>query len=145
MASGQQYPDVIDPSRVGSYPALTKSGGGFVWDEVLEYRVWCHPELGARDLEEGSDYYFAFANYADALEFSQQTEGAEAPLALVLQREYIDEPEPGIFVHVKEERITEWPVAFLARPRRRDQTIPDFLAPDAPNNKLDILRGLAKT
>jgi hypothetical protein len=26
-----QYPHVLDPTRVGTYPALAKSGGGFVW------------------------------------------------------------------------------------------------------------------
>ena len=64
-------------------------------------------------------------------------------MALVLQREYIDEDEPGCYVHVREHRITEWPVEFLSRPRRDDGTIPDFLAPDAPPNRLEVLRGLA--
>ena len=39
--------------------------------------------------------------------------------------------------------MTEWPVEFLRRPRRTPDTIPAFLAPDAPTNRLDILRGLA--
>ena len=69
--------------------------------------------------------------------------GTEEPLALVLQREYIDEPEPGQYVHMREERVTEWPVVFLGRPRRDALTIPEFLADDAPANRLDILRGLA--
>jgi hypothetical protein len=138
------YPDVLDPSRVGTYPALAKAGGGFVWDAVLEYRVWCHPENGAPDEDNGSDYFYCFATYAEALAFSQKTRGAEEPLALVLQREYISEPEPGHYIHVQEERITEWPVAFLSRPRRTESTIPDFLSPSAPSNRLDILRGLAK-
>jgi hypothetical protein len=137
------YPFVLDSSLVGTYPAHTKSGGGFVWDAVLEYRVWLHPELGAPDEADGSDYCYAFASYEEAASFSNATEGAEEPLALVLQREFIDEPEEGVFVHVREERITEWPVAFLSRPRRTDQTIPAFLAPDAPSNRLDILRGTA--
>ncbi|HEX7772968.1 MAG TPA: hypothetical protein VF435_11145, partial [Pyrinomonadaceae bacterium] len=63
---------------------------------------------------------------------------------LVLQREYISEEVPEKYVHVKKERITEWPVVFLSRPRRTSNTIPDFLSPDAPPNRLDILRGLAK-
>ncbi len=46
--------------------------------------------------------------------------------------------------HVKEVRITEWPVEFLRYPRRTAKTIPDFLSPNAPSNRLDILRGLAK-
>src|SRR5262249_19083989 len=95
------------------------------------------------DLDNGSDYYHAFATYEQALAFSQCTEGAEAPLALIRQIEYIDEPKPGEYRHVKEQRITEWPVEFLLRPRRTPNTIPDFMSPDAPSNRLDILRGLA--
>lgn len=138
------YPPVSDPNLVGTYPATAKAGGGFVWDEVLEYRVWCHPERGAPDEAEGSDYYYVFDTYEEALECSQQVTGAEEPLALILQEEYIDEPEPGRYVHVKEKRIAEWPVIFLNRPRRNAWTIPNFLAPDAPSNRLDILRGIAQ-
>ena len=138
------YPHVLDAGRVGTYAASAKAGGGFVWDEVLEYRVWCHPERGAPDEEDGGDYFYAFATYAEALACFQQTKGAEEPLALILQREYIAEEEPEQYVHVKEERITEWPATFLSRPRRTPRTIPDFLASDAPANRLDILRGLVK-
>ena len=138
-----EYPEVKDPSLVGSYAAVAKSGGGYVWDAVLEYRVWCHPHDSAPDLEDGNDYYYVFITYEEALAYSQQTEGAEAPLALVLQEEYISEPEPGNYIHVKNEHITEWPVVFLKRPRRTECTIPDFMSPNAPSNKLDILRGLA--
>jgi hypothetical protein len=88
-------------------------------------------------------YPFDSYDYDEALAFSKATDGAEEPLALILQREYIDEPEPDEYIHMKEERITEWPVEFLRRPRRTPRTIPDFLAPDAPANRLDILRGLA--
>jgi putative acetyltransferase len=49
--------------RVGRYPASCHAGGGFVWDAVLEYRVWCHPERGAPGKADGSDYYYAFASY----------------------------------------------------------------------------------
>jgi len=128
---------------VGTYPALAKSGGGYVWDEVLEYRVWCHPENGAPDIEDGDDYYYVFDDYEAALEFSLENAGAEAPLALVQQDEYINEPEPGKYVHIKEQRITEWPVEFLNRPKRSENTIPDFLSPNAPPNRLEILRGSA--
>jgi putative acetyltransferase len=139
-----RYPDVLDPNLVGTYPALVNAGGGYVWDAVLEYRVWCHPENGAADEEDGSDYFYSFATYDEALAFSEETEGAEQPLALVLQREYISEPKPGQYIHMKEERMTEWPVDFLNRPRRTEKTIPDFLSSDAPANRLDIIRGLAK-
>ena len=137
------FPLVFDLSRVGEYPTAAKAGGGFVWDAVLEYRVWCHPERGAPDEADGSDYFYAFGTFEDAEAFSRANDGAEEPLALVLQREYIDEPEPGQYAHVREERIAEWPVAFLARPKRDAFTIPDFLAEDAPANRLEILRGLA--
>ena len=137
------YPDAVDPGLVGTYPPLAKVGGGFVWDDVLEYRVWYHPERGSSDFEDGSDYYYPFATYAAALAFSERTEGAEAPLALIRQCEYIAEPNPGEYLHVKEERITEWAVEFLRRPRRTHTTIPDFLSPNAPANRMDILRGLA--
>jgi hypothetical protein len=136
----RRYPSVLDRSRVGSYAASAKSGGGYVWDAVLEYRVWCHPERGAPDLANGSDYFYAFPTYSEAAGFSRRTLGAEDPLALVLQEEYIDEPEPGRYRHVKRRRMTEWPVAFLSRPRRTLSTIPAFMAPDAPSNRLDILR-----
>ena len=91
---------------------------------------------------DGNDYFHAFASYDDAAAFARATVGAEEPLALVLQEEYIEEPEPGHYRHVQEHRLTEWPVSFLRRPRRTPSTIPDFLAPDAPPNRLDILRGL---
>ena len=77
------------------------------------------------------------------MDFSKENEGTEEPLALILQEEYITEPNPGEYFHVKEQRITEWPVTFLKRPRRTSRTIPYFLSPDAPVNRLDIIRGLA--
>ncbi|AVW98932.1 GCN5 family acetyltransferase [Vibrio vulnificus] len=132
-----KYPEVLDPSMVGEYSALSKAGGGYVWDAVLEYRVWFHDESG-------DDYYYVFDNAEGALDFCSQESGAESPLALILQREYIDEPEQGKYIHVKEERITEWPIEFLRRPKRTKETIPDFLAPNAPANKLDIIRGFAR-
>ena len=122
-----RFPRAINPARVGSYPATAAAGGGFVWDGVLEYRVWCHPERGAPDEAEGGDYYYAFASFPDALRFSQGHPGAEEPLALVLQREYIDESAPGQYAHVRRRRVAEWPVEFLSRPRRTKNTIPDFL------------------
>jgi hypothetical protein len=144
MNKRARFPRAIDPARVGKYPASCFGGGGFVWDAVLEYRVWCHPERGAPDTEDGNDYYYAFASYPAALRFSQKSPGAEEPLALVLQKEHINEPVPGQYVHVKEPRITEWPVEFLARPRRTRNTIPDFLSPNAPRNRHEILRDVRK-
>ena len=137
MNKRARFPRAIDPARVGKYPALSYAGGGLVWDAVLEYRVWCHPERG-------DDYYYAFGSYPEALSYSRKARGAESPIALILQKEYIDEPTPGRYVHVRKRRITEWPVSFLTRPRRTKNTIPDFLSPDAPMNRLAILCGTAK-
>ena len=137
------YPDAVDANLVGTYAAVAKAGGGYVWDAVLEYRVWCHPERGAPDLEDGSDYYYPFATFQEALAFADSHPGTEEPVALVLQEEYIDEPEEGQFVHVKARRITEWAVEHLRRPQRTPMTLPAFFAPDAPANRIDIIRGLA--
>ncbi|GAB2966398.1 hypothetical protein GCM10027048_40940 [Hymenobacter coalescens] len=139
-----KYPTVKDSSLLGTYPALVSTGGGYVWDDVLEYRVWCHPHDGASDIEDGNDYYYVFETYEEALAYSESNRGAEQPLALVVQAEYIDEAEPGEFIHVKKQRLTEWPVEFLNRPRRNMHTIPAFFSPNAPVNRLDILRGLAE-
>jgi hypothetical protein len=139
----KDFPKVKKPDLIGEYPGLVKSGGGFVWDDVLEYRVWCHPHDGAHDTNDGDDYYYVFETYEEALAYSQSNQGCEEPLALVLQEEYIDEPAPGKYVHIKEQRLTEWPVEFLKRPRRAGNTIPDFFSPNAPANRLDILPGLA--
>jgi hypothetical protein len=138
-----RYPAATDPAKVGTYPAEAFAGGGYVWDDVLEYRVWCRPAHGAKDLADGSDYFHAFATFDEAQAASHRLAGADEPIALVLQLEYIDEVEPGAYQHVDQQRVTEWPVAFLARPKRDRRTIPDFLAPDAPANRLEILRGQA--
>ena len=94
------------------------------------------------DEEDGSDYYLAYATVAEAVAAARSTPGAEEPLALIRQVEYIGEPEPGEYRHMKDVRVTEWPVEFLSRPRRTPDTIPAFLSPDAPANRLEILRGL---
>ena len=138
------YPNAADTSKVGKYPAIAGAGGGYVWDDVLEYRVWCHPKDG------GNDYYYAYSSYEEALQAADSLRRTdktiakvESPLVLILQKEHINEPKPGQYVHVTEPRTAEWPPEFLSRPRRTSHTIPDFLAPDAPSNKLEILRGLA--
>lgn len=130
------HPKVKESKMVGKYNPLASSGGGLVWDAVLEYRVWCHTN-------DGDDYYYAFETYEEALDCASHEPEAEMPLALVLQQEHINEPEPGRYIHVKEQRITEWPIEFLKNPQRTENTIPDFMSRNAPGNRLDILRGLA--
>ena|SRR5688572_25073326 len=115
------YPLPTQRDRVGTYPALSKSGGGYFYDEVLKYRVWV-------DSEEESDNFHAFPTYEDARAFSLRTDGAEDPLVLIRQREWIDEPEPDHFIPKKGERITEWKVEWLAGSLREPSSIQDFLA-----------------
>ncbi len=137
------FPPASEHDKVGTYPAQASAGGGYVWDEVLEYRVWCHLQDGADDLANGDDYFYAFATFEEARAAAERLEGATEPLALVLQREYIEEASPGDYRHITHTRLTEWPVEFLQRPRRDEHTISDFLAPNAPANRLEILRGEA--
>ena len=120
--------DNRDTARLGEYPPHACAGGGHVWDEVLEYRVWQHPERGARRLSDDSDYYAAFARYESALAYSQGTEGAEEPLVLVRQRESVNEPTPGEYVWEKTERLTEWKVEWLKGALRGPSSIAEFLA-----------------
>jgi hypothetical protein len=119
-------PVAVDPDKVGSYPALTKSGGGYFYDEVLEYRVWVHPSSG-------DDYYQAFPTYEQALDFSETAQGAEEPLVLVLQREWIDEPEPNQFIPKKGERITEWCAEWLQDNQRQPDSVEQFLKAKQPS------------
>ncbi len=116
------YPPAIDPDLVGEYPALSKAGGGYFFDDVLEYRVWVH------DPEGGDDYFYAFATYEEAVLRSQATQGAEPPLVLIRQHEYVDEPEPGVLIHMKEERIAEWRTEWLDRGARKPGDIERFIA-----------------
>ena len=115
------FPIAVDADLIGEYPAQTKSGGGYFYDAVLEYRVWVHPHDGGEDLYDGDDYYCAFATFEEASAYSRETAGAEQPLVLVRQDECINEPEPGRYEHHTGERLTEWRVggwkAASARPR----------------------------
>jgi len=122
------YPDSIDKDLVGTYPASTKSGGGYFYDSILEYRVWCRPWEGAPDEFDGETYYYAFHSFQEAKEFSDATKGSEEPLVLVKQMEWINEPESGRFIHEVGERLTEWRVDWLERDPRTNSSIPEFLA-----------------
>ena len=127
ISGHSKFPVAIDANRVGTYSADTKSGAGYFYDDVLEYRVWLHPEKGADPLNGTHDYFVAFAQYEPAETFSQKAGGAEPPLVLVRQLEWIDEPERGHFVPEKGERITEWQVAWLKDTKRTDRSIDEFL------------------
>jgi hypothetical protein len=125
------YPIAVDINKVGTYSGFTKSGAGYFYDEVLEYRVWMNPPEG------GDDYYQAFRTYEEGLAFSKSTLRAEEPLVLILQREWIDEPQPGHYVRKNQERITEWKVEWLADSKASSEAIDKFLAEhQRPNKRL---------
>jgi putative acetyltransferase len=132
-----KYPDAIDKSKVGNYDALAKSGGGYFYDDVLEYRVWIHIP--------GEEVRFAsFATYKEALQSSKDVNSgkeiittdqpavvtAESPLVLVRQEEWIDEPKTGKFIHKKglQPRVAEWKPEWLVGRKGTKANIPKFLS-----------------
>ena len=126
------YPAVIDPSKVGEYDEAAYSGGGYFFDEVLEYRVWCYPNTETTNTDDSfldiaNEYYRAFVTYQQALAFANDTPDSRAPIALVRQLEWIDQPSRGVYIHNKGERITEWQVDWLAHGARTTNDISDFL------------------
>ncbi len=131
-----KYPAVIDPDKVGEYEEAAYSGGGYFFDEVLEYRVWCYPDTDATNTDDSfldiaNEYYRAFATYEQALAFANDTPHSRAPVALIRQLEWIDQPSRGVYIHNKGERITEWQVEWLARGVRKAHDIGEFLLKNA--------------
>lgn len=137
-----RFPSAVDPASVGTYPALVKSGGGYFYDEVLEYRVWFCPGEGAERLAGGDDYFFAFAEYEAAFALSRSKKGTKEPLVLVRQSEWINEPSPGEYEVKRGERTTEWKVAWLQDSKRGPKSISDFLArPRKPRIDPSVVAG----
>lgn len=143
-----KYPTVIDPEQVGEYDAAAYSGGGYFFDEVLEYRVWCYANkvletynTGNSDSSYNNDdvdainhSYHAFTTYQQAVEFTNNTEDAEKPVVLIRQLEWVDQPSRGVYIHNKGERITEWQVEWLDRGARKADDIRDFLQKHTNSN-----------
>ena len=119
--TASRFPEVAAVALVGSYPAAAKSGGGYFYDDVLEYRVWV--EGGAGD---GNDGYSAFACYEHAKRFADATPAAQGVVALVRQKEWFDEPSKGQFVHKTGTRLTEWLPDWLGPQRRTPDAISEF-------------------
>jgi len=109
------YPSVVNSAKVGKYKTQCYSGGGYFYDELLEYRVWHHPY-------DGGDELYCFPNYLLATMFSEKNKNAghstEEPIALVLQREWVDHPSENEYVAKKGERITEWKPEWLEKNKR---------------------------
>jgi putative acetyltransferase len=116
----KELPHAVDPAKVGTYPARTLSGGGYFYDEVLEYRVWVYSE------QEG-EYHRTFVDYKSALAFAIRTLGAKDPNVLILQKEYVDEPTAGVFTKITAERIAEWRVEWLEDSKREENNIDKFI------------------
>ncbi|HKW62201.1 MAG TPA: hypothetical protein VJN89_06620 [Candidatus Acidoferrum sp.] len=121
------YPIAVDNAEVGKYAPQSNSGAGYFYDDVLEYRVWFCPERGAKPVNGKDDYYVAFADYEKAEELSKASKGAEEPLVLVRQYEWINEPDPGHYQAEKGNRITEWQVKWLEGNKRAPDSISEFL------------------
>ena len=115
-----KYPKAINKEEVGKYPALVKSGGGYFYDEVLEYRVWIYSP-------NEEDHFYPFEDFESAKDFELKTKYAQEPLVLILQKEYIDEPEKGNLLKIKEERITEWQVEWLENSKRTENNLDEFI------------------
>ncbi|HSX17449.1 MAG TPA: GCN5 family acetyltransferase [Patescibacteria group bacterium] len=115
-----KYPPAIDPKKVGTYSSKVFSGGGYFYDDVLEYRVWTK--------ENSKTMLHSFSTYEEASNFSKSTsEDAEKPLVLVFQKEYVAEDDSGRLTHVKQGRITEWQVDWLTGNKGTHEKIPSFI------------------
>lgn len=126
------YPAVTDSNKVGKYDEAAYSGGGYFFDEVLEYRVWCYPDTNATNADDNfvdiaNEYYRAFATFEQALAFANETPDSRTPVALVRQLEWIDQPSRGVYIYNKGERITEWQADWLACGVRQANDISEFL------------------
>ena len=128
VVASSAYPTAIDPDKVGRYNGRAKSGAGYFYDDVLEYRVWMDPKDGAARRNGNSACFAAFAQYEMARAFSERTKGAEEPLVLIRQLKHVNEPKPGVFEVVEVERIAEWQVEWLAGSKRVPGAIEKFLA-----------------
>jgi hypothetical protein len=127
-----KYPIAVNIAAVGTFPRPAKSGAGYFYDDVIEYRVWFHPERGARRLAGDEDYFAAFAQYETAAAYAKTRPGAEAPLVLVRQRESINEPTPGKYEWEKKPRLAEWKPEWLLGSHRSSRSISEFLAARHP-------------
>jgi hypothetical protein len=128
-----KYPESKFPEKVGTYLALTQSGGGTFYDCVLEYRVWCHPT-------EGDDCFYTSSTYEEALEIMQRKRKShdfvfvEDPLVLIQQNEWVSF-ENGKYIRKKGIRLTEWEVEWLENSKREKDSIKNFIKKENNENK----------
>jgi hypothetical protein len=120
-----KYPVAVDYSMVGKYPMLTGSGGGYVWSEILEYRVFSR-------VDDNDDVgMYTFNTYEQAEQYAKTLpKYSDYPhlTVLIKQNQYIQPPDSsnGKPTLKKEERITEW--------------MPQWLTPDRKETKANVSR-----
>jgi putative acetyltransferase len=94
-----KYPVTKEPNNVGNHPLLVHSGGGYLYDAVLEYRVWSKSE-------DGQSICHSFGTYNNAKRFSKKIPGAEKePVVLVLQKQYIEDTKDGKYKLIKKKDL----------------------------------------
>jgi len=116
-----KYPVTKEPNNVGNHPLLVHSGGGYLYDAVLEYRVWSKSE-------DGQPICHSFGTYNDAKKFSKKIPGAEkVPVVLVLQKQYIEDTKDGKYKLINKERLAEWKVEWLKNNIRSKKNIKKYI------------------
>ncbi|NDC22245.1 GCN5 family acetyltransferase [bacterium] len=119
-----RHPNAHDQNKVGSYPTIVYSGGGYLYDAVLEYRVWSKSE-------DGQSICHSFGTYNDAKKFSKKIPDAEKePVVLVLQKQYIEETKDGKYKLINKERLAEWKVEWLKNNIRSEKNIKKYINTD---------------
>ena len=98
----RRYPaGVLDKSKVGTYGALQKSGGGYLYDEVLEYRVWDRNEF---------DF---FDNINEATIHAKKIGAEVTPLVLQKAGHWVSWDKDDKISIGDEDRIAEWRLDWL--------------------------------
>jgi hypothetical protein len=119
------YPVAINVANIGSYPPIVNIGGGYRYDDVLEYRVWFNISRIPQ--------FVAFINYESAHNFKcflkQYTQNIHT-VALVRQKWYyrcIDDKFTPLlgdtiykfpndekrYIKVEKIRLTEYKIQWL--------------------------------
>ena len=115
------YPEVINTKLVGSYPEQSYSGGGLVYDDVLEYRVWVKSNTSKGD----NIWVRSYSSFDEANKYNNRIKNRKNIkythiVALVKQKKWYKLNDDGEYKHnennyeiVKSNRITEWDINWL--------------------------------
>ena len=115
------YPQVINPELVGTYSEKTFSGGGLVYDNVLEYRVWVKSKTS-----KGINIWLrSYPSFDEANKYINRIKNRKNILythfvALVKQKKWYEFSKDGSYEFdnqfynlIDSERITEWDIKWL--------------------------------